>query len=655
MKKYFITLMAIATLTTISTIGSTNNKTVTTNDDVDIGRVMTPIKSEDIVVDVGVSNTGIGATILWDQMTLAITNTSQTLALASTPNIIIDTKDSEATHPAMISVGFSNLETNTKYIMEVDLKDETKNVLATETIIVSTTGIMPVNGKMELNEHNNTSIEVKTTWDRSSVSGSPSKDIISSSYNLLEVPTIGQPIFIETKPGSPINGNREGTDTVIFDGINLTIKPNTKYKVEATLIIDDNYGTMDIQEEVTTRTKTATIDNVEVTNHSLGKIEIKVDFDDKNSKVDTTKSKIEIYGSDGNTLVESIPLDKETGNVYDSTVMLDNNEYYKIHVSLVTSHSTEVIKHDTTTITTLSENDTNITSLNLTTRSNDFGKDNATILLDMVIDQSAINDAIGIEVIVTNSEGTEATTNLTSLIPSTTEIKIVSEEINMPRLSSTNAITLIPTSEEDYIKTLLSLEYNVDVKIISKTLDGSTNSKTLQQNSTEIITVNAKPVIKTMVVEEPTIDSNGDTEYAKDGLEVEVDLTNQTIEIIDDLHLPLEYIDTSMANFGIVSGTETTTTSNALKSSMANGNISIALNESLIIPKEIVKEGYRLELTDVVFLPTGNTHSFDIVSVDKVATLSDGAIAGIVIGSLVGVAIIGYSSYWIYDNREKLF
>ncbi len=385
----------------------------------------------------------------------------------------------------------------------------------------------------------------------------------------------------------------------------------------------------DSKTKIITEIEAPIIEDLIISNYSLGKIGIKVNFDDKGAIVNPTTSHIKIYNGNDNTgiLNETIQITEKSGHTYNSKIPLVINVQYYVEVTINTDYNIEnptpIVKGSKwETIGTI---DTNITNLKLTPIDNTFGKSDGLIELSMEINQRRAGDVTEIKVSIDDG---------------------VPKEIEIPKLAAT---------QHDFWIQGLVIGENLEPGIHKvKVEEIATYGGNLEQNEIVIIPTKeeSKPIPTTEIIE-PQEAEDGTITYKENDIKITL------IDQEGSEPLSIDMIDATNANFRIKDSLEQinhSTTSN-VNTSVKDGKVVLALNKDLVISKENVIEGYTIELSGLKITTLGNTNTltFDVHTQGvKEDNMSGGAIAGIVIGSIAGVALLGTGGYWIFNKKEKI-
>ncbi len=509
---------------------------------------------------------------------------------------------------------FSGLTPNTNYIIEVEIKDKDgKSLIEEESFFTQPTKI-----EMEpVVQEDGKSVSLTTRWKEAST---PAKTI-SVNYNISSQ-SLGT---TETIQGTvPITTGLQ-EETVLFENLKL----NEEYYITTTLEFADG-NTLEKQYSVNTNV-TPTIWGVDVINPSIGDIQIMVDFNNKGLPLDVKKSKIELFevSTEDSTKVlkETIFITEDPTHVYDSSFKLDVDKTYSVEVTLATVyHEEDGIEEQDYSITkvgnlngneeftTINSNDTNITNIEITPTPSTFGKRDGLINIEMTVNEPNADDMLWgrfqLEKI-TNDNFEE-----TLFFP--------------PGELIEDTLIINQTFDKMYGGKYRNLSYVV------------TEDQEKDALRVDEITINTKEESKPTIsskMDKPISNEDGSETFQKDSIETKILVPDGSVLEPEDV--------TGIINYGVIDMEGNKIVSSSSNTNWNPENLEFSLSEDLVIPAENVTAGYEIVLTG---LELHWELINDLVIKDK--GLSGGAIAGIVIGSIAGVALIGGSTFWILKSKK---
>ncbi len=405
------------------------------------------------------------------------------------------------------------------------------------------------------------------------------------------------------------------TNTATYSGVSLD--EGNSFEAEAILSFSDSPDiVLDTWLHTSPGHEEVKLKDILITNHSIGHIGITVNYENKNLWPYDGRSYISIFKSDTDTLIEEIPLDKESSHTYINTKVLKPGTEYYVRTSMYSSGNM------TKDFTTLSADDTNITNSSLELTPTTFGLEDGSIGIDMTIDQKAANDITDISITLDGQE------QVLSSPPNFSEIGPVRMKHIIPDLALGTYVVKVELTSDSAVTPIIQSQ-KVTVQADQTTLPTSTAT----------------------IEYPPRENEDGSVTYEKYETKVTIDLPTTSPMDIGD-------VDATNAMFEIKPTRITGSSSDPkiINTYWDYSNSTFSLSEDLVIPESDVISGYTIELVDAFFTPLPNYEIiFPVVTVPGLEEgMSGGVIAGIVVGSIVGVALLGTGTYLAFINKDKL-
>ncbi len=498
----------------------------------------------------------------------------------------------------------------------------------------------PTNMFSEIIEVTSTTIEIRTNW--TSGTGLGKESIIKWT-----IATESDPTLIVEKDGT---GTYPVETIPKKFGKSTPLMPNTWYEIKIGLGRGSLYDEMEVLATETililTDAIAPTMNVPTVENHSAGTVEITADFEDNNSIIDKNKSKVKIYEGntvpiDGTPPIQEFDLNEDEDYIYKVSGLEPTIDGYIVETSIKTDFDFEEevqlppIK-TTKTFTPLGLDEIMATTTITEKSPANFGMDDGIATISTAIIPKA----------------GETINEVSCLLDGESETPM--NEFHLPKTTQTIYVADVSGFKANDVN-------NIEVTI---TYDGS---KTLTQNewTTSGETINSgtittksgtEPIITSTIEEGVRVENkpNGETKYWPGSLEMTI------VNDKDAFQINKSSIDSTNAMFGVVDSNATMMKSSNLSIYQTGQpslgyTITFKLGLDLFVSKEHVDAGYTLGLIglEIPELDVDIDPWLNFVSVEPtpIETLSNGAIVGIVIGSIAGVALLGGGSYWLIKNK----
>ncbi len=644
MKKTLIIPMAFIALSSTSIgTGLIANEAINPNDSHIEKMMPSNFKTMPTEITTTITATTDIAILITNTWTEGITTTSAltySLALKTDPNTSLGTVNSNITSPPTVGEKVTDiiiinkttttpiyeLTTNTEYIVSAVWKSGTTQTAKTTTNVTTASVSTPIIFGTTSETFADRRISVRPPW-------------LAGSDTIKEVSYRATANQTNSKEVSALINNTSGIDSArtVFTGM----EPNTEYTITGTLTLTTLPEEVIIEPiKVTTNKEAPTISISEPTNHSEGKVQFTIDHDDKNSKIIADQSKVIIKETAIPTNNRTLELNEDSFHIYtidDLKPGVEHTIEASIQTEWTTPEAGTVVRADSKTITTIDAavDSTITTDLAVTTTANNFGQEDGT--LDLTVG-------------ITPRKSFDNITEVKAILNDGTDIETVAI-LPLPTMVVGTEFVL----EHSFVAR--AGEHNVKV-IVTATNSPTTTQPIVEEVIVEIETV---PLFEMAIVNKALANDNGDLVY-KVG-----DLTATITNHINAKPIETTNIDATEANFRlseyILPPTPTSTSTNvevtteAPVAGLHNGIITMSLTSELIIPNETALAGYTLELTGLLLLttyfdlPLDEYLQLEVVSFE--AGLGAGPIIGIVVGSWVGIMIIGSGGYWIYNKKSK--
>ncbi len=554
------------------------------------------------------------------------------------------------------------IDTDTKM---VDTKVATAAPVLTETVNTTTAN----------------AIGVTTTWTEDATI----TDVVSINYIVEDsTGTTGPATFKNTSPTLPGETETTGIDAVILDATNLKdssdapypLKANTIYTITAELLNTSGDTILSTSSPLAITTAPATVTTIKsITSDAITADTTWTDSTD-NIATALTYEVVNITEAKDHT-------DFTPSDFTPPTLPGEHTQ----EVTL-TSGTDKFIEGNTYKVVTHLVAGTNSTPPTVGIATYDLSEEDEKVLTPTVTmnDQSTGDDPKP-----NTAFGKEVFGKITTPAATTTPEPILNEVDMTTHISN----TILPTTTQGSIPVGGA---NIDIKSIAGGMDAITfivmdqARNTIFMNTTSVM-VGAK--METL----PSVTSNSDLIVDADGNSVDNDLVTEadgkviyaanSLEFtmtnhVDARQIEKEHIDISNA---MLSATKTVATKTGAQATTPNVTVTptaptattgtiltVTLNDDLVVSKEVVDAGYTLGLVGATvagswldnLMPPSHLLPPMIPSIDAIIGqmfvmpeivaptsdgLSGGAIAGIVIGSLAGVALLGAGGYWVYTNK----
>ncbi len=490
--------------------------------------------------------------------------------------------------------------------------------------------------KVEVTATAKDSISIKTTWTEGNPVG----------VNTIEYKVELEGVIVGEKINTPtsLTPDVENTDSVILSSTTLTnggsLVPNTEYEITVSL---KNVAGAIIGTEITTATTATTaptIGTIIPTYHSLGKVQVTVDHDDKNSLINTDESEVTISETSGGAVpIQTIELNSNPLHIYEFDNLTPETEYFvnatiKTNWDDGTTPATPATEADEQSIETPPAAYMTATTVITEKTPTTFGKQTGVATVTTTVTP----DELGSEV-------------------NAPTIKIVDPSGTIPEINET--MTEVGTNTNTYEYDIVGLGVN-DLRNITVNITDAATGSLIQKNPLDGVIGNdilTMPVIKTIEVNAPIEQEDGTSKYKDGDLKITIENNKDAVQINKS------NINVDNAMFGVIDSVDllTTTTTNATfkeevtATAEIGSTVSLTLNQDLFISQADMEAGYTLGMTGITSTSTdidfNYMFDFDLTPAPESDSLSGGAIAGIVIGSIAGVALLGAGGYWLHTNK----
>ncbi len=430
-------------------------------------------------------------------------------------------------------------------------------------------------------------------------------------------------IFITTgsiiKQINLINDDNNVDSALLNNGENK----NSTYSDETTLATKSSIIKTELEEPK--------LNYVQMENRSLGVIGITPNFDNYNSPIDHSVSGIQLYEGDEltGTLVQKFSLTEESGYTYITNVNIKSGTTYTAITTLKTEYPRSLIEKDD--ILTLTVDQPNIEDITITTTDSNFYSDDGLIEISMDFSQKAANDITGIMI----RTKVEQTYNWHP------------EIIDLTYFNQEETFSLDHT-----IRNLPDEVHNLEILVYADSLLDISGRPINHLTQSHIVDIGVDsetfPTIGEFTVNDPTLNDHGQATYNEGDIKVGITLPEVSTMPWAPFGNPKFKIEPS-GDYGLWSDAV-----------YFKEDSEICLWGTITIPQEVLESGYSIFLTEIDLQWTSSpTEDILIAEVAPITVtlpkegLTDGAIVGIIIGSIVGVGLLGAGGLLAYNNKEK--